>query len=137
MMTGEDCSVVVINLDCTNLHNYLVKRQLLAPYALLSLPSSLDLNAPSRLGTHFALNVNELLDLAQTYFYPAEVAVELRAAATHFNLALTSFYAEHTFLLTFKDFLATIGRVRLRENLRYKNLIVGAMSNSLLNIAES
>jgi len=75
--------------------------------------------------------------MARTYFYTNEALfVDLRALLTSLNLSLSHFYAYHLYLRGLESFLLSVGRTRMRENLRQRDLVLDnrAFSTSLFNL---
>jgi hypothetical protein len=136
MMSGEECSIAILNLDCAQIHTYLMRRKLQSPQDLLSLSSALNFSTPSRLGINFVVNVPEFLTLSQTYYFDPTMQPQLRSALTSLNLSMTLFYGQSVFLRGFHDFLASVGRVRLRESQRHRALIAEnrAVSTAMFNL---
>lgn len=74
---------------------------------------------------------------ARTYFYDDETLfLELRRASVQFNMAMSYIYSFSQFVGGHKDFLLGIGRTRMRDNLRRKELVNNnlAFSTSLLDL---
>jgi|LauGreDrversion4_2_1035121.scaffolds.fasta_scaffold104718_1 hypothetical protein len=94
----------------------------------------------SAIGGNFSINVEEFIYLARTYFYTNEnMLVDLRAIFTSFNLSLSHLYSYQVYLRGFEDFILSIGKSRMRENLRQRSLVIDnrAFSTSLFNLVTS
>jgi len=86
------------------------------------------------------LNTDEFSDAAYTYFYDDEVLLsEVRAIASIYNLTLSYLTAYQQFIIGHRDFILSIGRTRMRDNMRHRELVLEnkAFSTSLLNLVAS
>jgi hypothetical protein len=95
------------------------------------------MNSPSSLGGNLSINVEEFINLARTYFYTNEgLFGDLRAIFTAFNLSLSQLYSYQVYLKGFEDFILSLGKTRMRENLRHRELVLDnkTFSTSLFNL---
>jgi hypothetical protein len=113
-----------------------LKKNQVSPYALLSI-RDLNMNTLSALGGNFTINVEEFINLARTYFYLSpQLLFDMRTLLTSLNLSLSHLYSYQVYLKGLQDFVLSIGKTRMRENLRHNLLIMEnrAFSTSLFNL---
>ena len=75
--------------------------------------------------------------MAKLYFYDnADLLAEVRSASASFNLAVSHFYSYQVFVGGLADFVVDIGKTRMRENMRSRELVLEnrAFSTSLFNL---
>lgn len=84
------------------------------------------------------INTDELIETLLTYFYDNEELLSVvRGEMSSFNMLLSYLYSYNQFTVGLRDIIINIGKSRMRENLKQKDLVINnlAFSTSLLNIA--
>jgi hypothetical protein len=97
-------------------------------------------NRHGAIGSEFCINFEEFATVAKQYFYDnPDLLAEVRSASASFNLAVSHFYAYQVFVAGLSDFLVTVGKTRMRENMRCRELVLDNMTlcTSLYNLVVS
>ena len=84
------------------------------------------------------INTDELADTLLSYFYDnPDLLATVRGEMGTFNMLLSYLYSYYQFTVGLRDIIINIGKSRMRENLKQKELVINnlAFSTSLLNIA--
>jgi hypothetical protein len=63
---------------------------------------------------------------------------EVRSASASFNLAVAHYYSHQIFLAGLSEFIVEVGKTRMRENMRVRDLVLEnrAFCTSLFNLVE-
>ena len=92
------------------------------------------------IGPVFCINIDEFSTTAKNYFYDnPDLLAEVRSASASFNLAVSHYYAYQVFVSGLSDFIVEIGKSRMRENMRSRQLVLEnrAFCTSLYNLVVS
>lgn len=125
------------------MHQWLVRHESMKPYQLLQSNSG-DQFAYERLysglGALFCINLDEFASVAKGYFYDnSDLLAEVRAASASFNMAVSYQYAHQVLTQGLSDFIVEVGKTRMRDNMRVRELVMEnrAFSTSLFNLVVS
>jgi hypothetical protein len=92
------------------------------------------------IGPEFCINIDEFFTIAKMYFYDnGDMLAEVRSASASFNLAVSHYYAYQVFVSGLSDFLVEVGKSRMRDNMRTRELVLEnrALCTSLYNLVVS
>lgn len=111
--------------------------QTVQPYILLTTDYREYYKDLGKLGAQFVINSDELYSTLQSQCYFNEnLIAEAKRLAQNYNLAISYMHVVYLFTKAKRDFIVSIGKSRMRENLRIKPKVDSelVMSTSLLSL---
>ncbi|TNV74214.1 hypothetical protein FGO68_gene15190 [Halteria grandinella] len=126
---SQECTIALQNLECLGFLTQL-KRET-HPYRLIGSAQF------GTLGHEFYVNTEELRLTARAYFYDDDQwLAEIQQHSAQYNMALSYTYAQQLFLVGHRDLVLAVGKTRLRESVRQRELVLGnhALATSLFNL---